>query len=184
MIELNTQRVLKIQVLVAIFAVGITVLSLFQLTPLTEKQAELKADIEALEAKRAELQRDNTLLMTAAKPPEKFSMNKVEAWLYVGRANNGHWAPPSDGVTPLPIPAVTKDFRTVSITKNVTLVGQIESTSPETKSNSSGEPVQLVIADTELPVLELKTQPSIGGASLVWAKVSVPANKILEIATR
>jgi hypothetical protein len=182
MIELNTQRILKIQIIVGIVAVAITVFSLFQLAPLIEKQAELKADIEALEAKRTELQRDNNLLSRAAKPAEKSSQQEVEAWLYVGRASSGAWAPRADGVVPVPTPTATQDFGKVSTTKNVTLVGQIESAL--SSISASEETVQLVKAGTELNVLELKTQPSIGGAALVWAKVRVPADKVLEISKK
>ena len=179
MSELNTQRLLKIQVAVAVVAVGVTAFSLYQLGPLTQRQAELKADIESLQAKRTELQRDNDTLGRGAKPADMPSGGKITAWLYIGRASDGHWAPASDGVVPFPDSALVKDFSAVITTKNATLVGTIEDETPSPKSST--EPVQLVKSGTELPVVELKTQPSVAGASLVWVKVSVPADKVLEL---
>jgi uncharacterized small protein (DUF1192 family) len=179
MSELNTQRLLKIQVAVAVLAVGATAFSLYELGPLTQRQAELKADIESLQAKRAELQRDNATLAGAAKPADNSSGSKITAWLYLGRAADGHWAPASDSVAPAPNPELVQGFSAVVARRNATLVGTIED-EPISPKSSSG-PVQLVKSGTELNVEELKTQPSIGGASLVWAKVSVPPDKVLEL---
>jgi hypothetical protein len=100
MIELTTQRILKIQVFVALIAVAITAFSVFQLSPLMEKQAQLKTEIQVLEAKRTELQRDNLWLAQAAKPVHQSSPKNTEAWIYVGRTSGGQWAPAAEGVAP------------------------------------------------------------------------------------
>lgn len=180
MTEVNTRRLLKIQVAVAVLAVGVTAFSLYQLGPLTQRQAELKGEIQALEAKRNELQRDNQALMGTAKPAANTS-DHVDAWLYVGRVSDGRWAPRSDGVVPSPNAAAVQDFRAISTMKNVRLVDNVENESTAAITRSSSGPVQLVKANTELPVLEIRTQPSIGDASYVWVKVSVPADKVLVI---
>jgi hypothetical protein len=185
MIALSTERLLKIQIIVAVIAVAITAFSLFQLSPLIEKQAALKADIRVLEAKRTELQRDNHLLAKAAKPASESVAKNVEAWIYVGRTSGGKWAPAADGVAPTPTPTIIEGFHAISTSKNVTLVGEIGNiSSSQNDAADTPQLVQLVKAGSVLEVLELKTQRSIGDAFLVWARVNVPAAKLLEISAK
>lgn len=178
---MKTENLVKTQVIVAAIAIAVTAFSFYQLVPLTEKLTKLKAEISALEAKRNELQRNNDAITKTAKPIENPSGN-VAAWLYVGRISSGdQWAPPSEGVAPFPDASVVRNIKNVSVKKNSRFVENIESSSESTTSQPSEAPVQLVRAGTELPVLDLKTQPSVGGGSLVWVKVNIPANTILEI---
>ena len=181
---MKTERLLVVQIIVAAIAVAVTAISFYQIGPLTGKVSKLNAEIASLEAKRDELQHSNAALSRVAKPITN-PTGAVEAWLYIGRvASTDQWAPPSEGVEPSPNPLTVRDFVSVKVTKNAPLVDNIEGSSSITRVEpgmTKDASVRLVQAGTVLKVIEIKTQPSIGGASLVWAKTSVPSEKVLEV---
>lgn len=100
------------------------------------------------------------------------------AWVYVGRLNSsGRWAPVSDDVIPDPRGGKPQ---TVALKANTMLLATLADTGDQAPSG----PLQMVRNDTQLPVIEVRQEDSIGGGKLVWAKVSVPADNVLEVARR
>lgn len=159
------------------FLVGSIYYSATRLRPLED-------EIKTLEAKRDELRLNIDRLVAVARPM-KNARDSVTAWIYMGRASDaGKWAPLADGVEPVPNLGVTKDFHAIKILKNKSFVENLESKVNLLDKTAINEPVVLVRSGTTLQISEIKTEPSIGGAELVWAKVTIPPEALLEIAAK
>jgi hypothetical protein len=170
----------------AVFLAGSLYYAATRLSPLEDEIAMKRQEIAALEAKKRELQRLTETVTQLAKPISATGQT-INGWLFVGRVGSaGKWAPPSEGVIPAPNSTQTTDFNSVSVMKDAPIASTIEEKKVETNAAKSlqKEPVQFVRAGTYLSVVEVARQPSIGGGQLVWAKVSVPPDRVLQVGTK
>ncbi|MGN6830727.1 hypothetical protein [Paucibacter sp. M5-1] len=184
---MKTSFLVNVQIVVALVAVAATVFASRQLVPVTEQLVALKSEVVQLEAKKIELQRTNSVITANATPATSVVSAEV-GWVYVGRVNSDRvWAPPAEGVAPAPNEKAVENFKEVMVSKNTPYVDNADAPKvdiAEFNPSTSSGPVRLVRAGTSLPVLDVRREASAGGASLVWAKVSIPAKAILEIQGR
>lgn len=137
-----------------------------------------------IEAKQAELQRVSEAVSRVAQPLPNTAKN-IEGWLYVGRiGSDGTWAPLSEGVQPAPSGQQTV-FNALTVAKESPIVDSTDGDTPKTggptSSQSSAGPVQFVKSGTQLNVLKIWKEKSIGDGSLIWAKVNVAPQNVLDV---
>lgn len=137
-----------------------------------------------IEAKQAELQQVTEAVTRIAQPLSGAATN-VEGWLYVGRINSSDkWAPLSQGVRPAPDGQQTS-FNCLTVVKDAPIVEGDNADLPKTANSnlpqSSFKSILFVKSGTQLNVIKTWKDKSVGGGVLVWAKVNVAPQFILDI---
>jgi hypothetical protein len=105
-----------------------------------------------------------------------------EGWLYLGRYSDNQWRPPSLSIVAPKFPVKPGDR--IKIESDTVLYGDITCETvdvDEFKSDGAAPALKFVTADR--PEIEIIAAPiecnSIGGAKTVWAKVRVPASRLV-----
>lgn len=173
-------------VLLGVIFLGATVLySATRLRPLEEQIQAKKDEIVQLEARRAELARIVAAAEGVARPAAP-SVTPQVGWVYLGRvSSDGSWAPQSDRVKSSTVPSGVARNGLLEVQQNTSLVDELDLDSKETPSSASAgstiTPSLFIRPGTRLKIVDVKQQGSIGDGKLLWAKVQVPSDALLQI---
>lgn len=140
---------------------------------ISESSAHLQRQQEEL---TGEIARASQALPKSASP--------VNGWLYAGLATNGNLIAPGRGIELGKESSNPADIKSVTVTKDSPIVDNIEVeglSSNESKS-STIEHAQLVKSGTQLSVEKTVPQKTIGSGLLIWVKVTVPPERVLQLA--
>jgi outer membrane murein-binding lipoprotein Lpp len=162
----------------ALFLAGSVYYSATRLAPLEQSVRELSEEIAQLEARKTELLRFAAATDRAAKPVLP-SDQESDGWVYLGRvSSSGNWAPKSDRVeSPKNLDAIIQGS-TITTKQNTSLVDNIDietSKQPDTSIETFIKP------GTKLEVLAIREQDSIGNGKLIWVKVHLTSESLLQV---
>lgn len=106
----------------------------------------------------------------------------AEGWVYLGRRSGDHWRPPSFSIDEPAYPV--KSGTTLVIKSDTLLYGVVDCKVIDASDfKSTSVPQSLVFVTASPKEIQVSAEPtecsSIGGAKTVWAKVKVPAARLL-----
>lgn len=178
----NSELSLSMILVGVVFLAGTVYYSATRLAPLEQEVQAKREEIAQLEARRTELTRLASAAEGAARPAVS-SQPETEGWIYLGRVSDGNWAPQSDRVESAKMPADVVAGSTVKTRQNVSLVGDIDSPTVEgpLANQAESKTKYFVKPGTDVKVLALRQQDTIGGGKLLWAKAQVSSADLLQI---
>jgi hypothetical protein len=143
----------------------------------------LREEVAQLEAKRTELARLAAAAEHAARPAAP-SQQLVEGWIYLGRVSaDGEWAPQSDRVESAKDPSLLIAGMQVSARQDVSLVDDIsaEPNDQHVSTQSTSATALFLKPATAVKVLDIRKQDSVGNGKLVWARIKVSSDALLQV---
>jgi hypothetical protein len=171
-------------VLGVVFLLLTVIYSATQLRPLQQEVQAKRDEIAQLEARKAELSRFVSAAESAARPLASSSA-PTTGWVYLGRvSNSGAWAPQSDRVQSSATPESVAKGNRIATIQNSSLVSDLDANADDGSiaSGTTSSTVKVFIRPkTSLEVLEVRNQGSIGGGKLLWAKVQVQSDSLLQV---
>lgn len=147
-----------------------------------ELRANLQPIADAIAASSVSLQRQQaevTSEVARASRPLPKTADPVRGWLYAGLAVSGKLVAPAQGIELGKDSADPLTIKSVVVTKDSPILGNID-----VEGSGASSQAQLVKAGTQLTVEATTPQKTISSGSLIWVKVTVPPERVLQPATK
>lgn len=145
-------------------------------------RANLQRIANAIAASSVSLQRQQaevTSEVARASRPLPKTADPVRGWLYAGLVVNGKLVAPAQGIELGKDSADPLAIKSVVVTKDSPILDNIDTEGSVTSSQA-----QLVKAGTPLTVEATTPQKTISSGSLIWVKVTVPPERVLQSANK
>lgn len=178
----TSQLSLGMIVVGALFLAGTVYYSATRLGPLEQDIRAKREEIAQLEAKKSELVRLAAAAENSARPATP-SKQETVGWVYLGRVSGGTWAPKSNRVESSATPDAVTAGSNIKTQQNTSLVDNIDAPLVESSSARQSDSATnfFVKPNTALKILATREQDTIGGGKLLWAKVRVGSENLLQL---